>query len=332
MVDSHIFRKKANYGIFGASVALGFAAAVWTTSLQAGFFKTIGVSPWGALTVEPLLIVASFLLGKGITRVHRIVSAGFILVLLCVSFSTICSMYTKSTYVALDSRQTHAEIERNSIEAEKTIRRSLDSLTDRQLSGKRTLQMIDRLQKQERRTEAQATEAAATSDIGAVADTISRLMGIGNRSAVFVFALLASLAATFASSYLFFSAGMMIGASRQRADILPSVSESDTSMSPPDTLSAFLAECCVEGPGLRASPLTLYAAYRTWAERTGGPALSQKRFLDALTRRGFVRRRDHGGRFYDGISVTDAAQRDGRNGRSRRGSVTASPSTARRVR
>ncbi len=308
--------------ILAASLTLGFMIAVWTTTLQARFFNTIGISPWGALTVEPLLIVTSFLTGLRITRVHRLISVAFIVILLCVSFTCTVSMYTRASYVALDARRAHADIAGSSLEAEKTIRRSLDSLTDRQLSGKKTLAMIDRLQKQQRRTEAQATEAAANSDLQAVADTISKLLGgIDNRSAIFVFALLASFAATFAPSYLFFSAGMMLGAARQRDTEIPErVTESDTPDAPDTSngLNAFLNECCIEGPGLRTSPSVLYGVYRSWAEKMGKPTLNQKLFSDTMTESGYARRKDHQGRFYCLGIKGSGTQRDGTASRPRR--------------
>lgn len=200
--------KRINYIILAVSVLLGFSIAAWTTSIQAAFLETIGVSPWGALTIEPLLIITSFLLGLKITRTHRLVSSAFITILMSISLLCMVSMYTKKSYVTLEARKSHAELAGSSIESEKAIRRALDSLTDRQLSGKKTLQMVDRLQKQESRTEAH-TEAAG-SDIQAIVDTISGLLKIGDRGAILLFSILVSLSAVFSPSFLFFSAGMMI--------------------------------------------------------------------------------------------------------------------------
>jgi len=57
-----------------------------------------------------------------------------------------------------------------------------------------------------------------------------------------------------------------------------------------DLLAQFLADCCIVREGLWASARELYATYCRWCEATGERPVSQRRFGEALSERGFERR------------------------------------------
>ncbi|WP_394706920.1 phage/plasmid primase, P4 family [Marispirochaeta sp.] len=63
-----------------------------------------------------------------------------------------------------------------------------------------------------------------------------------------------------------------------------------------DTVGLFVKECCLTGPQFQAYSGQLFESFKTWAERSGEPALSQKRFSDRLEELGFKRgiRKKHG--------------------------------------
>jgi putative DNA primase/helicase len=56
-----------------------------------------------------------------------------------------------------------------------------------------------------------------------------------------------------------------------------------------DLLGAFIAERCFIGPNLRTKAGDLYASYVGWCKDTGETALSQSRFGETLSERGFPR-------------------------------------------
>lgn len=73
-----------------------------------------------------------------------------------------------------------------------------------------------------------------------------------------------------------------------------------------DVVGAFIADCCVVAPHVRADCGALYAAYTKWCEEGGEFALSQRRFAQQLEERGFPRLRGAQGRWYrQGIGLRD---------------------------
>jgi hypothetical protein len=200
--------KKFHITMLVLCVLLGTIIACWTTYIQSQFLQTLGVNPIGALTIEPLLIVTSFLLGIKITRVHKLVTAVFLCLLLGVSMITIVSMYTKSAYVALDTNKVNQQLVASSSETEKVINETLKSLNERSVTAKSALKVIEKLQEQNKQTAAR--QQSGTLEIQAIVDTIARILHIENKVAILMFALFVSLAAVFSPSFLFFTAGMML--------------------------------------------------------------------------------------------------------------------------
>jgi hypothetical protein len=189
-------------------VLLGTIIACWTTYIQSQFLQTIGVNFLGALTIEPLLIVTSFLLGIKITKIHKIITAIFLVLLLGVSMLTITSMYTKHAYVALDTTKSNQQLVASSAETQKTINETLKSLNERSVTAKSALQVIEKLQEQQKATA--ALQQSGMLEIHAIVDTVASILHVENKVAILIFALFVSLAAVFAPSFLFFTAGMML--------------------------------------------------------------------------------------------------------------------------
>jgi P4 family phage/plasmid primase-like protien len=69
-----------------------------------------------------------------------------------------------------------------------------------------------------------------------------------------------------------------------------------------DILGAFVAQCCLVNGGIRERSADIYAAYRTWAERSGEIPVNQIRFGKAMTERGFTRETSDG-TWYNGIGL-----------------------------
>jgi P4 family phage/plasmid primase-like protien len=69
-----------------------------------------------------------------------------------------------------------------------------------------------------------------------------------------------------------------------------------------DTLGGFLMDECIQKTQLRAKSKQLYDRYRRWAEGSGENALSQKRFGQAMTDRGF-KRFTNNGTWYSGLGL-----------------------------
>lgn len=69
-----------------------------------------------------------------------------------------------------------------------------------------------------------------------------------------------------------------------------------------DVLAAFLADRCLKGPDYREKASNLYDAYKGWSEAGGEKTITQRRFGDAMTEKGFTR--DHSnGTWYVGVAV-----------------------------
>lgn len=200
--------KITNIIILIISVVLGFAIATWTTGIQSQFFAQMGVSKWGAITVEPLLVLTSFILGIKSNGLHKTIAFFFMTLLLIVSMLTMVSMYTKKSFVAIRTSQVNVEISKSSDKTEELIRDSLKSLNERQASSKSTLKMVDKLQKQQDKTEKR--KEGDMLELQAIIETLSTVLHVNQKVAVLLFSIFISLASVFSPSFLFFSAGMMI--------------------------------------------------------------------------------------------------------------------------
>lgn len=69
-----------------------------------------------------------------------------------------------------------------------------------------------------------------------------------------------------------------------------------------DVLGAFLADECVVNPSVRSKSSPLFERYKSWCERTGETALTQRRFGEALTERG-LERYTNDGTWYRGVGL-----------------------------
>ena len=72
-----------------------------------------------------------------------------------------------------------------------------------------------------------------------------------------------------------------------------------------DTMADFLAACCTVAVNARDTANRIYAAYTAWATESGEPALSQRKFGQALKEReGISAVRSTGGRYvYHGVRI-----------------------------
>lgn len=71
-----------------------------------------------------------------------------------------------------------------------------------------------------------------------------------------------------------------------------------------DIVGEFISECCVLGKEYKATPSTLYEAFRKWCESNGEVVESQKKFGGWLTEKGFKRGQSNG-RWWHGIGLQD---------------------------
>ncbi len=76
-----------------------------------------------------------------------------------------------------------------------------------------------------------------------------------------------------------------------------------------DVLGGFLYECCIKGPDYSIRAGQLYSAYLEWAKRTGEEAVSQRKFGESMTERGFGRR-DSNGVWYLGIAIRQEVEQE----------------------
>lgn len=68
-----------------------------------------------------------------------------------------------------------------------------------------------------------------------------------------------------------------------------------------DTVGEFLQDACLVGPGHKGRAGDLFVGYQTWCDFSGVPALKQKTFGEAMTKRGFTRTRSDG-MWYEGVA------------------------------
>lgn len=202
------FDRNLNIFILIMCVVLGLLVAYFSTSVQANFFHELGVSRLAAFTIEPTLILVSFLLGIKISKVHKTIAFGFLCVLFLVSFISIVSMYSKKSFTIIEKNKVNQTLLSKSGKSEEIIADTIDRLSKRDdVSSKNIVKAIDQLQKQQTKAEVRADEV---SELKSIIDIISTLLTMQEKNAILLFAVLIALSAVFAPSFLFFSAGMMI--------------------------------------------------------------------------------------------------------------------------
>jgi len=72
-----------------------------------------------------------------------------------------------------------------------------------------------------------------------------------------------------------------------------------------DNLKQFLDECCIFQPMIKAKSSKLYEIYKKWCEKAGEKQLNQKTFSMRLKERGFEKKRQDSGFFWEGIGIKD---------------------------
>lgn len=192
--------------ILSICLVLGIIIASWTTYLQSQFLSSIGISPLGAIAIEPLLIITSFLIGYKISNWHRVVSIAFMSILTVVSMTSILSMYLKNTYFEI------SQMEQNKVRIEQLqknenlIQNSLSSLTERGIGSKNTLKLIDKLQTQQEVVNIKTNET----ELSSIIKVLSTFLMLSPEKATLLFSILISLATVFSPPFLFYSSGLLI--------------------------------------------------------------------------------------------------------------------------
>jgi len=207
-------------------LTLGTCIVVWVTGIQGQFLDQLGISKFGALTIEPLAVISSFLLGVKITRIHRVITLLFLVILFGVSLITVTSMYAKRSYVVLEQQSINKNLSSKSSKSEEVIANVVEKLGNRdEVSSKNISKIIGQLQKQQDKTD-KRTEST-TLELHSIIEVISSILHVTDKVAILIFSIFISLAAVFAPSFLFFSAGMMI----QKTGIFVAVSNQIKRMS-----------------------------------------------------------------------------------------------------
>jgi putative DNA primase/helicase len=70
-----------------------------------------------------------------------------------------------------------------------------------------------------------------------------------------------------------------------------------------DTFAMFLEEKCFQVPNARALSLSLYRAYKAWAEQQGESPVSHKMFASLMSERAFSKTKTAKGALYSGIGL-----------------------------
>jgi putative DNA primase/helicase len=78
-----------------------------------------------------------------------------------------------------------------------------------------------------------------------------------------------------------------------------------------DPLAPFLAERCIVDPGASEPSISLYKAYREWAEQNGERPVTQRKFGQRLAEHGFILDRAGRCRFWTGIRLRAQSEEDG---------------------
>lgn len=72
-----------------------------------------------------------------------------------------------------------------------------------------------------------------------------------------------------------------------------------------DTISAFIAECCIEGDHYKAKASELYQCYREWCDKNGERYVSQRDMAAYLTDKGYFRKRLMNGYHWFGLGILE---------------------------
>ena len=197
--------------LFCSCIALGLLISGWATYLQSEFLSILGVSKFGALSIEPLLIVCSFLIGFKISKSHRLVSIALMSVLTIVSLTTILSTYLTKTNAELEAyRNNQIRIEQ-SAKNETLIRNTVERFNNKNLSSKNTVAAIKELREQEKSVETKNVK----SELVCTIEILSKSLMMSPERATFLIAFLLSLTAVLSPSFLFFSAGLILAQIRE---------------------------------------------------------------------------------------------------------------------
>lgn len=194
------------YFILFISIILGLGTAIWSVYLQSDFLKIIGVSPWGAITLEPILIVCSFLIGIKISKWHKFISSVFLILLFVISFATVSPIYLKNIYTEIKNTEVNQTRIEQTQKTEDSIRESFDSLSQRGLGAKNTLKIIDKLQKQQEIVD----QKVIKTELNSIIEILTTFFYLSPRNSTFLFSILISLSAVFSPAFLFFSSGLVI--------------------------------------------------------------------------------------------------------------------------
>lgn len=80
-----------------------------------------------------------------------------------------------------------------------------------------------------------------------------------------------------------------------------------------DIIGSFLAEVCMTGSWAKVRAASLYATYQRWCEAGGEPQVTQRRFGQSISERGFEKRTNNGV-WYLGICIRDTTATEGTEG------------------
>lgn len=208
-MKSFSFEKYLNVSIVIICISLGIGVMTWTTGIQAAFMQAMGVSRWGAMTVEPLLVISSFLLGLNLAKWHRRITVIFLIVLFGISLLMMVSMYAKKSYLVIDQHRASQRLVSLGEDSEKEIRGALKGLSDRgTTASKNIVKVIDQLQIQQKEIESNLKGEVV--ELRAIIDAIVLIIRVDEKIAVMIFSLFVSLAAVASPSFLFFSASMTL--------------------------------------------------------------------------------------------------------------------------
>jgi putative DNA primase/helicase len=75
-----------------------------------------------------------------------------------------------------------------------------------------------------------------------------------------------------------------------------------------DTLSQWIAECCVEGKDVQATSAALYDSYRRWCDTSSESAINKNNFGKRLADRGFEAKKNNSVRLWKGISLLTSSK------------------------
>jgi putative DNA primase/helicase len=70
-----------------------------------------------------------------------------------------------------------------------------------------------------------------------------------------------------------------------------------------DVLASFIADRCVEGPGLTVKSDPLYVAYKEWCQLNGEIQEAQNKFIIRLKEHGYEKSRNKHGKIWKGIGL-----------------------------